>query len=725
MIPGLNKRVLNFHDLMMYVALVRKHLRLMILLMCMSLMAGLVVYVYSRPVYYSKAAVQVEMLGQPLDTDKVYHDGNLAAVVAELKGPDVIERTAAELGVKARASEIELKYIRDIRVTPTANGNLEVEVWSYVPTWPAQWTEIMVDQFMNLRAEMRQKQAQEVTKVYGDDIKQYDQNIDQEEESKFGMEDQIKATDAQIDVERWHDLPANIARTKQRLEQLDEIRKQLDKPGLDTVDRLSIIALVDEETPIPLGTSVNSLMPGVAVSDSGGAEQNPADLTSVVVPGIEDEKMEWDGLEKKEVELLQKKIELSRVFLPGNLKMVAVQKELDDVEQSLNNDYDLARQRFELTYRHLEDQYSDYLNQLPEYDKVNREYEQIQHEEALRTDGEAPWDSFHKEAEQTVQELQFTLDKEKVNLQYGQMLDLKDAPVAPNRLKLVLISVLIGLVLAFAVPFLIEYLDYTLSNLEEVEATFQMRGLGIIPQVPHESDHPLLLNITASGDERNLVENFRVVRTNLLAMGTISKPAHVTMVTSAMPKEGKTVVASNLAISFGQTGARTLLIDVDLRRGRLHRLFGLRKSPGLSDYLLDKVPLNEAIRTSGKENLFILSAGQHVDSGTELLGSAKFSELMGRLRGEYDRIIMDTPPILGLSETSVLQNLVDGVLFVIWSGRTPIRNMKTAVDILTANGANFYGFILNRLDLSSTTNYYQYYYYSSEYYHSYHALESA
>ena len=251
-----------------------------------------------------------------------------------------------------------------------------------------------------------------------------------------------------------------------------------------------------------------------------------------------------------------------------------------------------------------------------------------------------------------------------------------------------------------------------------------MRGLGIIPQIGNDAHRPVLLNVSADGEERNLVENFRVVRTNLLAMGTLSKPAHVTMITSAMPKEGKTVVSSNLAISFGQTGARTLLVDTDLRRGRLHRLFGLRKSPGLSDYLLGKVPLEEAIRPSGKENLMVLSAGQHIESGTELLGSNKFSELMKKLRSEYDRIIVDTPPVLGLSETSILQNHVDGVLFVIWSGRTPIRNMKTAIDILSANGANFYGFILNRLDLTATTNYYQYYYYSSDYYHSYHQLEN-
>jgi polysaccharide biosynthesis transport protein len=311
-----------------------------------------------------------------------------------------------------------------------------------------------------------------------------------------------------------------------------------------------------------------------------------------------------------------------------------------------------------------------------------------------------------------------------VNLSYGHMIDLRDLPVSPNKMRLALISLLIGLVVAFAVPFLIEYLDYTISDLEKVEATFQMRGLGIIPQIPHDARQPVLLDIFAAGGDRNLVENFRIVRTNLLAMGALSRPAQVVMVTSAVPKEGKTVVSSNLSISFGQTGSRTLLMDSDLRRGRLHRLFGLRKSPGLSDYLLEKVSLEQAIRPSGKDNLSILSAGEHVESGTELLGSTRFAELMAHLRTQYDRIIVDTPPVLGLSETSVLQPYMDGVLFVIWSGRTPIRNMKTAVDILSANGANFYGFILNRLDLTATTNYYQYYYYSSDYYHSYHAIEA-
>jgi succinoglycan biosynthesis transport protein ExoP len=731
MIPGLNKRVLNFYDLMLYVALARKHLRLMILLVCMCELGGLAVYIYSRPVFYSKSVIAVDSLGLPLDTDKVFHDGNLGSVIAELRSPEVMERTAARLGVVAAHTDIETKYIRQLKITVNSDGNLEVELWSYLPSWPVHWTEYMVEEFMLVRAEQRQKYRETVMKTYGEELTSLNDQIDDDQKSKNVFQDETNFTEATIDVTRLRELPIQLAQVKQRIDQLGSVRLQLDNPAIDTVERLSIIASADVQSPVQVGQTVSSISPGVSVdgtaTEPGIEQSHDTVLTdSVVVPGLVAETEEWQHLEKRQRELLKDNADLSRVYLPGNQKMIAVSKELAQVQRDLDLDYELARDRFDIICRSLQDHYSDLQKELPEYEAANRKYEKIQEEAQLHQSGQLGWTSLYGDAARTIKQLEYTADnKEKVNLRYDHQVSLPQSPVAPGKLKLVLLALLSGIVMAFGVPFVIEYLDYTISNLDEVEATFQMRGLGIIPQVPNQSENTILLDLSAESDERNLVENFRVVRTNLLAMGTISKPPHVTMVTSSMPKEGKTVVSSNLAISFGQTGDRTLLIDTDLRRGRMHRLFGLRKSPGLSDYLLDKTPLSEVIRPSGKENLSILSAGQHIETGTELLGSAKFTELMTHLRSQYDRIIMDTPPVLGLSETSVLQSQVDGVLFVIWSGRTPIRNMKTAIDVLSANHANFYGFILNRMDLNATTNYYQYYYYSSDYYHSYHALENA
>jgi len=723
---GSSKRVLNFYDLMLYVALVRKYLRLMALLICMCLLFGMAVYVYSRPVYFSHSLVMVDSLSLPLDTDKVFHDSSINDVITELKGPEVIERTAARLGIHATHGEIEDKYVKLIKIVPNPAGNLDVQFWSYVPSWPAQWTEIMVDEFTKLRAEQREKYRETVKETYGAELNQIKQNINADQDSQYSFEDESKFTQATIDVTSLRELPVQMAQVMERIDQLDGIRKNLDNPSIGTVERLSIIASADAESPVQIGQTVESLMPGAEVSGSiTGVEpsQDAEVADSVVVPGLMAETIEWKNLEKSQRELQKQRADLSRIFLPGNAKMAAVEKQLQQVQQNLDADYDVARQRFDLVYHGLQDHYADLQKKLPEYNYANRKYAKIQQDAMLHQDGQLGWNGLYSDAAKTISALEYTADKEKVNLRYGQMLDIKAEPAAPNMPKLILLSFLVGLGCAFGVPFVLEYLDYTISNLEQVESTFQMRGLGIIPQIPHDEKQPVLLDIFAAGGDRNLIENFRIVRTNLLAMGAISKPAQVVMVTSAVPKEGKTVVASNLAISFGQTGSRTLLIDSDLRRGRLHRLFGLRKSPGLSDYLIGKVPIDQAIRTCGKENVYILSAGEHLESGTELLGSPKFAELMIQLRGQFDRIIFDTPPVLGLSETSVLQAHIDGVLFVIWSGRTPIRSMKTAIDILSANGANFYGFILNRLDLTATTNYYQYYYYSSDYYHSYHAID--
>jgi capsular exopolysaccharide synthesis family protein len=400
---------------------------------------------------------------------------------------------------------------------------------------------------------------------------------------------------------------------------------------------------------------------------------------------------------------------------------------MDAINLRLNAELRTALDRLDTYHRMLLDKQKALNEKLPEFERRLAKYNSVKQHEELVKDSMVTWQNFISKLEKDHQTDLYALDRDRVSVTFGGVLQTNDLPISPNRFSLLIYTTIVGLMLALGVPFLVEYLDHTLSNLEQVESTFQIRGLGIVPKVESEDEPSFGLMGHAENKETNLLENFRVIRTNLLSMGALSKPPHVLMVTSAMPKEGKTVVSSNLALSFAQTGAKTLLLDTDLRRGRLHRLFGYRKQPGLSGVLLGQVTLEEALRPTHHENLTVLSTGQHIESGTELLGGQKFKDIMAELRQRFDRIVMDTPPVLGLSETSVLQNEVDGVLFVIWSGHTPIKSVRSAVEMLQANGANFYGFVLNRLDLSTTANYYQYYYYSHDYYYHYspRALENA
>jgi capsular exopolysaccharide synthesis family protein len=191
-----------------------------------------------------------------------------------------------------------------------------------------------------------------------------------------------------------------------------------------------------------------------------------------------------------------------------------------------------------------------------------------------------------------------------------------------------------------------------------------------------------------------------------------------------MPQEGKTVVAANLAMSFATKGEKTLLVDGDLRRGRLHRLFGCQNKPGLSDVLSKYNSLADACRPSGNENLTIMTCGKHLNWASELLDTPSFINLMQDLRSQYQRIIIDTPPVLGLSETSIMQRMADSVLLVIWSSHTQMPNIKDAIVALQTNGAKFAGFVLNRLDFSAFANRYKYFYYSPRYYTNYKAIEA-
>jgi capsular exopolysaccharide synthesis family protein len=751
MIPGLNKRVINFYDLMLYVALARKHLRLMVLLVCMCLLAGLAVYVYSRPVYYSRSLVKVDETPLPVDSDAVYHDSGYTTIIAEMKAPAIVERTASRLGVNADYRTIMRKYIRQLKIDPSPDGNgLEVSLYSYNPSWPAHWAEYMVDEFLKEREQVRQQYRDSITQNWGKVISEAGQKMDDNLDREFNVQDQSKLLNATIDMNRLRSVPLQLVQIKQRIDALDDVARKLSDPSLNIVARLSLIDSVSREAPLALGevvsgTGLSYAQPNAAtdgikqmdamadatpdaatqsVNDDTGASAVDSSGDSIVVPAIAGEP-EWQTLDRQQRRIEDAIAVASLKWRPGNHHMLVLNGQLEAVQRSLELDYQTGVSRLNVERQSLLDQQQFLVQKLPEYQAINHQVAKLQQDDSLHNAGDLAWKNIISGAEQYISKLDYTADKERVNLEYMGVLELRGDPVSPNKLNLLIFAFAMGGMLAFAIPFLIEYLDFTLSNLEEVETTFQMRGLGVVPQLTNSTGTPLLLGVGDENGDRNLVENFRVVRTNLLAMGTLSKAPHVTMITSAMPKEGKTVISSNLAVSFVQMGEKTLLIDTDLRRGRLHRLFGLRKSPGLSDVLLGKVPLEDALRPGGQPNLTILSAGQHLESGTELLGSQAFTDLMAELRHRFQRIVMDTPPVLGLSETSILQPHVDGVLFVIWSGRTPIRNMKTALDILQANGANFYGFILNRLDLSSTANYYQYYYYSSDYYHSYHSLENA
>ena len=721
----------------MYVAVARKHIRLMVLLLCFCWLGAVVFYVYSRPVYMSRALVKTDIIDRNKVAEAAFQErARVASLAGEMTQGHIVERAAARLGVKASARDVAAHYIKKTIPRKNAENDIEVEVYSYSYDWANRWTETLVREYLDYKAQRRKTEMDQRTENYYADRKDLENKIEIERKRIQQGQFDSDMTRRFVDFQVLANTPYLLADATRKLKAIDAARIQIASPELDTVGRLSVISSVTSD--LQIGTSIPQTPtqgPGAETqaqpAQPGSANSAPPAFTplppqvdnsrpesiGVVTPDISTESA-WKGVVREINILKAKRQDLLRDKQPGHRMVLDVQEKLDALDLQLEGELKTALDRLAANYSQISKRISDLKAKIPEWQKADEELKRARDDQGLLAGTKGRWLTQLRLIEQNYENDLYAFDRDRIKLSYNRITQINENPVSPNRFGLLLYATILGLMLAVGVPFLIEYLDHTLSNLEEVEAAFQLRGLGIIPKLGNNEDQTSLLNQNSS-KESNLLENFRVIRTNLLSMGSVTKPPHVVIVTSAMPKEGKTFVSSNLAMSFAQTGAKTLLIDTDLRRGRLHRLFGYRKQPGLSGVLLNQVTLEEAIRPTPIENLFMLSAGQHLETGTELLGSQRFIDILGELRKRFERIVMDTPPVLGLSETSILQNHVDGVLFVIWSGQTPIKSVKAAIEILQSNGANFYGFVLNRLDLSATANYYQYYYYSHDYYYQY------
>ena len=197
------------------------------------------------------------------------------------------------------------------------------------------------------------------------------------------------------------------------------------------------------------------------------------------------------------------------------------------------------------------------------------------------------------------------------------------------------------------------------------------------------------------GSRSPVAEAFRVLRTNL-QFAAVDKELKVILVTSASPNEGKSTVVEYLAQAISQTGKKVMVLDADLISPTLHRYFGIPNQRGLSNLIVGDADFTVFTRLKEYPNLSVITTGPIPPNSSELLGSARMKHLMDRLREEYDVVIMDTPPILPVTDAVVASSLADGVILVVQAGRTRTVEVRHAQEVLEAAHANLLGVVLNR-----------------------------
>jgi capsular exopolysaccharide synthesis family protein len=304
-------------------------------------------------------------------------------------------------------------------------------------------------------------------------------------------------------------------------------------------------------------------------------------------------------------------------------------------------------------------------------------------------------------------------------------------PIPKNETRYYLVSVIVGLLMGIGLAMLMEFNDTTIKSNEDVERYLGASILGTIPHIVHNKKDDIQIRrrsaqsktamsvvqyprqiLNFAGDDSVITESYRSLRTNLSFVSP-DRPLHTVVVTSSGPGEGKSLTTANLATAYAQMGKKTLLVDTDLRRPVIHHFFNMKREPGFSDLFIENPDYSRAIRSSGKENLDVITAGIFTPNPAELIGSHKMVQHIEYFKKNYDMIFFDTPPIVAVTDSTLLGKKVDGVLLVIKSRHSDREFVSRALTTLHNVGVKVWGVILNDIDLThrySSYGYYKYYY---------------
>ena len=303
-----------------------------------------------------------------------------------------------------------------------------------------------------------------------------------------------------------------------------------------------------------------------------------------------------------------------------------------------------------------------------------------------------------------------------------------DRPISPNVSRNLLSGVIFGVVLGMSAALLIDRLDNVFHSIDQVQEEIKDPILGVIPFSADLAESPIhsgTKSTKAQEITKLLTEATRSLAINLRLMGADS-PIRSLVVSSAMPGDGKSTVAVNLAQAAAAMGQRVLLVDADLRRPQLHRRLSLFNGQGLANLITNtEMPIEDIIQASGLEDkLSIVTSGQRPPDPSRLLSSETMKRINQNFQAAFDLVIYDTPPLLGLSDASLLSNLCDGLILVVGLGQTDRGALKRSLETIKNGRSPLLGVVANAVKQAPGYRYYDYYY-SYGYHHYYHTLETS
>ena len=429
-------------------------------------------------------------------------------------------------------------------------------------------------------------------------------------------------------------------------------------------------------------------------------------------------------LKQTYIQLEAQSMKLSETFKPEYPEMVRLKNQMEIIQKRLNseidkmilgirNDYESSLRREALLRQAFQQQKAKAL----EMKEKGIQYNILKREADTNRE-------LYKGLLQRMKEAGVSAGITASNIQVVDQAEYPTKPYKPNKRLNLLLAAVVGLFLGVGLAFFFEYLDNTVKTPEDIEQLLRLPSFGMVPeissvrrkQLEKGASYPVEL-ITYGHPKSMLSEAYRSIRTSIL-LSSSEKPPKKIAVTSPNPAEGKTTTAINTSIALSQTGARVLIIDADLRKPRLHKIFNHENGLGLSTFLSGNGTLGCIIKKSEVPNLFYIPSGPIPPNPSELLGSNLFKSMMQALGAQFDHIMVDSPPVLGFADAIILSTSVDGVILTVIGGKTPRETLQRAKEVLQQVNTKILGVVINRVDIRRSD--YGYYYYR---YHSYYGKE--
>jgi succinoglycan biosynthesis transport protein ExoP len=501
-------------------------------------------------------------------------------------------------------------------------------------------------------------------------------------------------------------LTEQLAQQRAKLEAseqaLQTYRERTDSVSLEERQNVVVQRLADLNAAVTRANTAR-IQKESAYNQVKSALENPAAIDTVPLilsnPFVQQQKTELAALQRQRAQLSEKlgpnHPDMVKVGVAIQNAEARIRTEVAQIVSSMRSDYEAAMAE--------ERSLTATLNrQKGEAQGLNRtgiEYG------VLQRDNEANRQMFEALLKRT-QETGISEELKAGNIRVVDQAETPRGAVSPNTFNNLLIALLGGLTLAVGLAFAFEYGDDRIKNPDELKKSLGLPFLGMVPAL---FDKTITTPLITGGAPSLFGESFRSIRTNVL-FSSADEGSRLVVVTSSAPGEGKTAVSTNLSLALAQSGHRVLLIDADMRKPRVHEVFGRALAPGLSNFLVGASLPSEVIHETPQQGLWVMPAGTYPPNPAELIGSKKFKDLTVFLQEYFDWVIIDTPPVMAVTDASIAANLAHGVLFVVGAEMTSKRVAQRAVEQLEMSQARFLGAVLNRVDLEHNAYYYSRYY---------------